>query len=99
MSVCDPFRERFKAAASDFLCGLKGELVLGYDGDVGEGNVEPSNPDIGFSEEAERVLGPKGTVKLGVEAPGDSAGLGCGIRCSGTSSAGGISRPRAAAMI
>lgn len=40
ISVCEPFRDRLRAAARDFLWGLKGELVLGILGDVGEGKAE-----------------------------------------------------------
>lgn len=98
ISVCGPLRDRLRAAAKDFLWGLKGELVLGATGDVGDGKVE-LGLEAGLSEETERVLEPIGTVRFGVEVAGESTDLGCGIRLSGTSSAGGISRPRAAAMI
>ena len=96
--MLDPFRVRFKAAAKA-LCGFNGELVLGA-GDVGEGSVLGLEPVI--SDDADIVLGPIGTVRLlllGVDGLAESVGLGRGTRFSGTLSAGGISRPRAAAII
>ena len=97
--MLDPFRVRFRAAARA-LCGFSGELALGA-GDVGDGNDEPGLEPV-MSDEADIVLGPIGTVKLllvGVDGPTESAALGRGTRFAGTLSAGGISIPRAAAMI
>lgn len=98
--MLEPFRVKFKAAARA-LCGFKGELVLGGTGDVGDG-IAVTGFDAVMSDDADIVLGPIGTVRLlmlGVDVPAGPVVLGRGTRFSGTLSAGGISRPRAAAII
>lgn len=84
MSVLDPFRVKFKAAARA-LWGFKGELVLGGTGDVGEDKAVPGLD--GASDEVDIVLGPIGTVRLlilCVEGLPESPFLGRGTRFSGT---------------
>lgn len=75
----------------------------GATAEVGEGKAEPTL-DALLSDVADIVRGPIGTVRLfrlGVEADGDAcADTGRGTSSSGgVSSAAGIGRPRAAAMI
>lgn len=103
-SLLEPFRDpRLKAAARAFVRGLKGagEPLLAGFGDVGDdGMAEPTLR----SDAADIVRGPSGTIKLfrfWLEVEGEA----CEDRGRGTSSsggvwsAGGIGRPRAAAMI
>lgn len=95
--------EPVRAAANAFARGLKGELVLAGAVEVGEGRAEPTL-EVLLSDAAERVLPPIGTVRLFrfcVEPAGDSDDeSGRGMRSSGgASSAAGMGRPRAAAMI
>lgn len=104
-SLPEPFREppRLRAAASALVRGLNGDVEpLPADGpDIGD--EEPILEAL-RSDAADIVRGPMGTVRLlrlGAEAVGDAwCDAGRGISSSGGAwSAGGIGRPRAAAMI
>lgn len=77
ISVLEPFRVKFKAAARA-LWGFRGELVLGGTGNVGDGRAGPGF-DAVMSDDADIVLGPIGTVRLlmlGVDVPADPVVLG-----------------------
>jgi hypothetical protein len=99
-SFCEALREpTLRAAARAFALGLNGELVRG-EGDDGEGSADPIL-EVLRSEDADRDLGPRGTVKLlmfGVEELGESGDCARGMRSGGgVVSAGGMGSPRPAA--
>lgn len=104
ISVVEPFRDvPPKTAASAFPLGLNGELVRGGLADTGDPRAEPALERL-CSEAAERVRPPMGTVRLlrfWTDAAGESDDeSGRGISSSGgVWSAGGMGRPRAAAII